>query len=263
MPGSRLRVETAFSDWPDRMAAGGPWRVLHSFDSSINLADPSGSVLSLVQPGTPMTPFAVRLDSWPPGLAKIRLDASTQFESGLLQLENWRIDFRLASPWVAKPAWQHYRKILTSEHKKCFMAALDSLEIQPGIEFGLVPMIWNRGEVEGFSRSIAGLGPGLTPSGDDFLMGMVHGAWLLYPAAQARQYAEWLVRPALSRTTTLSGAWLRAAHAGQAGEPWHQLLAALETGQLAAIRQQSAEILSTGHTSGADALAGFRAVFKG
>jgi hypothetical protein len=63
-----------------------------------------------------------------------------------------------------------------------------------------------------------------------------------------------------ARTTPLSAASIRAAARGECGAVWHDLLEAMQGADVPGIRTAAASIVSRGHTSGADALAGFAAV---
>jgi hypothetical protein len=106
---------------------------------------------------------------------------------------------------------------------------------------------------------VAGLGPGLTPSGDDLLTGIMH-AITLWPQIAARagglQARAAIMEAARGRTTRLSSAYLEAAGAGLATEPWHRLVRSL-TGPAGAVRAAARAMLRVGETSGADALTGF------
>ncbi len=110
---------------------------------------------------------------------------------------------------------------------------------------------------------LAGLGPGLTPAGDDFLVGLLAAMYALGPhCAQTRwvrlqRDANQIARVAAPRTTQLSAAWLTAAGTGAFGEAWHHLLHALNGERLPVITEAANRILATGATSGADALGGF------
>jgi hypothetical protein len=64
---------------------------------------------------------------------------------------------------------------------------------------------------------------------------------------------------ALPRTSPLSAAWLKAGANGEAGEYWHRMFDAWSAGQTVALDESIRNILASGHTSGADALAGFSA----
>ena len=110
------------------------------------------------------------------------------------------------------------------------------------------------------TSSLAGLGPGLTPAGDDFIAGVLLALALVRQHrgdAALDEIATMLVETAAPRTHEISGAYLRAAHDGQVGERWHPLLGALAAGDTAQIAAAAAPVLATGETSGADMLAGF------
>ncbi|MDQ7840310.1 MAG: DUF2877 domain-containing protein [bacterium] len=107
---------------------------------------------------------------------------------------------------------------------------------------------------------IAGRGPGLTPSGDDLLTGIVH-AVTLWPkladaAGGASRVRDLLVSAAVPHTTRISAAYLEAARQGWASEPWHALVAGIGQGP-DAVRAAAQRLLGIGETSGADALTGF------
>jgi hypothetical protein len=84
-----------------------------------------------------------------------------------------------------------------------------------------------------------GLGPGLTPSGDD----LVGGFLLARPDAAL---GAWAVAAARARTSPISAAHLAAAAAGEASAVFHDALAGGPLGPL----------LALGHSSGWDMLAG-------
>ena len=99
-----------------------------------------------------------------------------------------------------------------------------------------------RGDLAGAVDVLAGLGPGLTPAGDDALAGilLVHGA---YDRAAAIAAAD------RARTNDIARAFLAWAARGQSIEPVHRLLAAADRGQAAAAL---ADLLRFGHSSGSD-----------
>jgi Protein of unknown function (DUF2877) len=110
------------------------------------------------------------------------------------------------------------------------------------------------------TSSLAGLGPGLTPAGDDFIGGVLLALAIVRaqrgdPALD--DVAHLLVETAAPRTHDISAAYLRAAHEGQVNESWDPLLVALAAGDAERISAAAAPVLTTGHTSGADMLAGF------
>ena len=111
------------------------------------------------------------------------------------------------------------------------------------------------------TQKLAGLGNGLTPAGDDFILGAVLAAWIIHPSNVARILAEEITNIAAPLTTSLSAAWLKSAGRGEAGILWHEFFNALLTGDSIGIQLQITNLLCIGHTSGADALAGLFGVF--
>lgn len=129
------------------------------------------------------------------------------------------------------------------------------------------------GAVGDGAGALAGLGPGLTPSGDDVLAGTLIAAAVL-GVPQAGPIRERILTSIRGRTTRISAAYLEAAADGDAGEAWHRLLASLgrrsETVDFAPARRgdETADlvaaverVLAFGETSGADMLAGFLLAF--
>ncbi|MDR7554243.1 MAG: DUF2877 domain-containing protein [Armatimonadota bacterium] len=105
---------------------------------------------------------------------------------------------------------------------------------------------------------VAGLGPGLTPSGDDLLCGVMLATWVWPTLAGAEHAAEVRARIATAarpRTTRVGAAYLLAAQRGWAPRPWHRLARALDNAPAA--RAAALQVVAIGETSGADGLTGF------
>jgi hypothetical protein len=120
-----------------------------------------------------------------------------------------------------------------------------------------VPTIDDRGG-HGASRlsppyDLVGLGPGLTPSGDDFLMGALAVLDALGRAKMHAALGHAVAAGAPTLTSPLSACFLRAAAAGHVGECLHAMVAAALSGDIEAALAAARRI---GHTSGWDALAG-------
>jgi hypothetical protein len=101
-------------------------------------------------------------------------------------------------------------------------------------------------------RGLIGLGPGLTPSGDDFLS----GALALLDALGMPQLHALLaqaVSDAAALTSPLSACLLRAAADRHIGEYLHRAVASLITGEVGAAIAAARRV---GHSSGWDMLAG-------
>jgi hypothetical protein len=103
------------------------------------------------------------------------------------------------------------------------------------------------------AEQLIGLGPGLTPSGDDYLGGMLVALRLTGRGVQADGLWRWLQPRLKQRTSAISAAHLAAAAAGEAHEALHEVL----SGSLALEK-----LGAVGHCSGWDALAGAVAVLN-
>ncbi|QNB46485.1 DUF2877 domain-containing protein [Thermanaerosceptrum fracticalcis] len=111
-------------------------------------------------------------------------------------------------------------------------------------------------------RSLIGLGPGLTPSGDDFLSGFMSSLYCGAKALGFETTGVWrcnqeIVRAAKGRTNLISYTQILYASQGQTPEHIHALLNALYYGEddeqlIKAVKR----VLGMGSTSGSDLLAG-------
>lgn len=107
--------------------------------------------------------------------------------------------------------------------------------------------------------TLVGLGPGLTPSGDDALAGALLALRLLGREARVGALAARLTE-SLPATTDLSGSLLLAAAGGYAAPQVVDLLKALGAGDPPALlRRRVAQVVAIGHSSGADLLTGIHA----
>lgn len=104
-------------------------------------------------------------------------------------------------------------------------------------------------------EGLIGLGPGLTPSGDDYLGGAMVTMHALARDQQARALWRWLQPRLAARTSAISAAHLAAAAEGEAHEALHGALQDPSPAAFAALG-------AVGHCSGWDALAGAAAVLR-
>jgi hypothetical protein len=117
------------------------------------------------------------------------------------------------------------------------------------------------GEVEGPAEAappvgLLGLGPGLTPSGDDVLIGVLLALHAMGQLTRACALDRAIAASAPSATTALSGACLRAAGDGLGCEALHATLGALLVDDAHGMTRALRALGTIGHTSGWDALAG-------
>ena len=106
---------------------------------------------------------------------------------------------------------------------------------------------------------IIGLGGGLTPSGDDWLCGVLAGLYALreFPGTGSYLQALQLELPKhLHNTNDISARFLEVAAAGYFPEAVCSLADALNRAQFPALYRALDTILSMGHSSGADLLSG-------
>lgn len=248
--------------------------LLHRFDQVINLGDAAGTIISVVQPGIGPGPFSLVVDCKRPFPTSLTPQSPTSKTSTSLCIGPLQIDLRPAKLWPPRPNWGLVRQqqaawekmlpdlqtaVSQNQHRlntgspahfaRQFHTATDVL--------GAALAQSDAAGMETAVASLAGLGPGLTPAGDDFLLGMLLGLWATRPAVEVGEIADMVVKTAVSRTTQLSAAWLKAAAAGEATLPWHDLAKAMQSGF--GWQQPFNQILDTGATSGIAALMGFSA----
>ncbi len=267
-----------------------PARVLHLFDEACNLVADDGDVLSLVTESVGDGPFNLVL---PAVDFTSLLSHDTRVESfeDRLRLGGIEIDARSARNWEARPDWREIRANAGRLRSglKHLLEILEDSALDDGLAVLIVDFPKRRSRlaeelirqarmpaenlVQGLRKAdaslcrhatgeLAGLGGGLTPAGDDWIVGALLGAWVLQPSKEAAQLGD-TVAQAARHSPPLSLCWIRAAAAGECSARWHALLDALQREDETSIRSAAQDILAQGHTSGADALAGFIAVLQG
>ena len=112
------------------------------------------------------------------------------------------------------------------------------------------------GAPPGEAADLIGLGPGLTPSGDDLLGGALVALHLLGRIDLRDALWQKVREPALADANAISRAHLTAAAQGLGGAALHAVLNDVLTGTTAALPRRLAAVEAIGHTSGWDALAG-------
>lgn len=103
---------------------------------------------------------------------------------------------------------------------------------------------------------LMGLGPGLTPSGDDAIGGALIALHLLGEIHARDSIWEKLSPHVAAATNSISRAHLHAAAEGFGHEAIHRIANSLLTGDAAHLREEIDAVHAIGHTSGWDALAG-------
>ena len=268
-------------------------RVLHVFDRACNLVDDRGEIVSLVTADLGPGPFAVVLPATTPIFSQLVTAATpVTIDGDVVKLGALVVNTAPAVAWPARPAWEQLRRQVTvfDSHLAVFRRLRQShrtadkggdLAYSQHFSAGSKRLLsglagGNADACRQGAQQLAGVGAGLTPAGDDFLVGAIYGLWATRSNEVAQCWGHVIAETAAPRTTLLSAAWLRAAARGEASEAWHELVRAcarwaVDSEQWTVNSKQYGSqeivaaverILEMGHTSGADALAGFTAVLE-
>lgn len=111
--------------------------------------------------------------------------------------------------------------------------------------------------VRSAAERLAGLGSGLTPSGDDVLVGALVALAAVPDPDAGDSLRSAIADGTANRTTRISDAYLQAAARGEASQAWHRLLAALAGKSTEEVIAAARGVMAFGETSGVDMLAGF------
>ncbi len=253
--------------------------MLAAYARSCYIESARGQLIAVLSEPLGRGPFALTVAGTPP-FASLRAGDPVTVQGQELRLGPLQVDLRNAVPWdpalppLQGPADEGMRAVgalLRREAPAEGLARMlddpaavpDSPLLQRGrralarLRAGLAA--GDAAAVSASAASLAGLGPGLTPSGDDVLAGLLLGM-RLWPAAAGplgfRAVAALIVGAVAPRTGRISRAYLWAARRGYAAQAWHDLVRALPVDPAGAAAA-AARILQTGETSGADMLAGF------
>ena len=106
------------------------------------------------------------------------------------------------------------------------------------------------------AAALIGLGPGLTPAGDDFLGGVLLALHAIECREAAEHLGRWVLAESPGRTGPISRAHLRAAARSMGAEPVMNALHALLTPGTPGLDAAMAAAARIGHSSGLDTVAG-------
>ena len=281
-----LSISRRTRDW---LGSPEPIRVLHVFESAVNLIADDGEIISFVTPAIGNGPFNIVLPALPLN-AHITSDAKCDLNPGIASIDGLFI--RLSDPdtqiWEPRFPWSSLDP--TSDETRLILAWLDefltkwvpssqsqspteewesslsrdlhdqleaeSKHLFPGITDPDLDMI------KGSATRLVGLGQGITPDGDDIMLGALLAAWMTQPIAFSIELGEAIVESAADRTTPISLAWLMAAARGECTEHWHSLLKAICTMSKEEFLQGALQIYRQGHSSGWSGLRGFMGVLR-
>jgi len=241
-------------------------RVLHVFDDACNLINEHKHVLSIVSPQIRNGPFNLVVEDDFLSSGHLTFESPVSISSAQLILGNLSVNTTNAKLWNPQPDWKqlHDRKSDILQQLTSFSLPDHKLSIPRSLlsEFTTSIVVADVSKSCNSVQKISGLGSGLTPEGDDFIMGAVFAAWIIHPLDIASALVHEITNAAAPLTTSLSAAWIKSAGRGDAGELWHDLFNAFLSTDKMAVEEFKENILGVGHTSGADALKGFLDVFN-
>lgn len=278
-----IAAETISRTVLGRLRAGpSAGRVLATFDHACDLLAEGGDVVALVNHQVGSGPLNVVVDDSAGCFASLEPGMRAALDADEIQVGDLEVGLREAAVWEPRPNWEDLRARRASIVAQLPVLRVLSLEQAPaGSLLSILEGSSPDGSLQGAALAateravgalmdgwigdltrlregvgqLAGLGGGLTPSGDDFLTGLMVWAWVAHPAPSS--FCQAVVEAAGPLTTTLSAAFLRAAARGECDAAWHALLDALAQEDGAEVAKAGQNVLAHGATSGADALAGF------
>jgi hypothetical protein len=221
-------------------------RLLHRFDHVCNIVNERDEIVSLVTQQIGRGPFSIVID----GSISAEWRTATPIEVNNRSIQIGRNTLTIVDSiiWDAKPNWLKLRAL---DFAKLPEPRFQTTAFQQKT-IGLVHAIMNNNAADLTDSAVwlAGRGNGLTPTGDDILIGILFAMQVWQPQSTSLSSTTDI---ASKQTTTLSANFLHAAAAGEAVEAWHGLVSAETATQSDAVER----ILAIGATSGADAWSGF------
>lgn len=254
-------------------------RIEGLFSNSMHLRS-ERLIITLGSPTLPNHPFTIRIPAFPAGIGRLQefhLRGRDLILGGYGHIDLSGLEEFVPSRWVGSPA-------STTRQSACLAGARKeaALGFPSG---GLGRLLVDQGDENCFTTTarplvehiaeaiktgqwtamtepangLTGLGPGLTPSGDDFVCGLL--AALSFHRAScgpgpAPEFLDALAQAAGARTSVFSAQMLHGAARGLVSEDMTGWLAAVHRGEIDAISHATRRLINFGHTSGIDTLCG-------
>jgi Protein of unknown function (DUF2877) len=254
--------------------------VIHSvFDQACNIRVDDGRLLALLAPCLGNVPHGARIAA-PAGFGFARhltVGGPVGCRADVLRMAGLSIDLGTAKPWQAglaaaavdvrvpqvARAWRTAWRMLEQRPRAgdAQLAALSRTVDRRGFRLARATRHLRVGEAARAIATLIGCGPGLTPSGDDLIVGFLAGLWSTAgddPAKRTfRQALCADVVAGVEATGDISRAYLTHATGGRFAEPLATLAARIGDGApVGEIERLTAAALRVGHSSGRDGVLG-------
>jgi hypothetical protein len=239
-------------------------------------------MVHLASPGAPLGPLTARLRAWP----RLTPGAAIELEARAARVWSWTAPAPAAPSRVAA-AIAAARAVLPPPALDGELLAAADLRATKGLAAGAPRLLERppapapastglaavarqpRGRaaapaptwtgLAAAARRLAGVGPGLTPAGDDVLAGLL----LAERFKGSDPAGAWrAVAPALPATTSIGRVYLRAAARGECAQPVARVLDAALRGDAEAAARRAPALAGWGATTGPALLAGVAAGFR-
>ncbi|KFK92493.1 MULTISPECIES: DUF2877 domain-containing protein [unclassified Serratia (in: enterobacteria)] len=263
-----------------RLAEGDQLQVHSVFQRSLNLRHPDGYLLSILSHDNQNLPDAIRValpGNWD-WRYHLQAGQSVRFANGILQSELWGIAVNQSTCWhpqlwlsgeftpEPQQVLRHYAVLASQLSQYCQQQQVESdLQLLPGMgpstRAVTLDVTDSQAQLTAEVTALIGFGRGLTPDGDDYLLGYLTALWpwRQHPAIAEHDAAlRNIIGSQLSRTNDISRHYLARALEGHVSQPICDLMLLLGTTEVQASEIQAAawQVMQFGASSGVDCLAG-------
>ena len=254
--------------------------VVHSvFRQACNIRTDGGGLLTLLAPQLGNAPHGIRVAA-PPALAfsdhlragqrvgcraAVLRVAGTGFAVDLAGAKRWRSELETLATDLSRPevalAWQAAWQALERHRRNLAIDPLSSAVHAGGLALARAGRALSAPVAAAAIRRLIGCGPGLTPAGDDLIVGFLGGLWSTRGEDPARRRfldaLAAIVTAAAEATGEISRAYLRHATRGSVAESLARLAQVIADGApLPELARVARKALRVGHTSGGDGVSG-------
>jgi len=236
------------------------------FRHVINLVSSDVGMVSLLGSESGNVPRAIRLNlprDW--DWDRCRGDGGVTWSDGVLRGHGWSVDTRSTPIWHPGTDTCDARSIPDASLIGVLAHAL-GMHVQE--QLWSPDPVWLARDVlsatssmdDSQVRALIGSGPGLTPAGDDYLLGYLAALWPWRKhtaLASHLQHVQTLIKTHIGCTTDISRFYLDQAVEGHFSEPVHGLMGAvIRKAPCNEALASARDVMNYGASSGADAMAG-------